>query len=149
MYLKRKSLLALIFGFFVSQLLLSCVKVKDLSYLQDVSSTSVEETVNSSIDASQYKLAPNDIISIKVVTHDINVTQMYNVDAVVTNQLSEASLYLNGYSLDLDGSIDFPNIGKIMLAGLTIEAASLNAISLESTSWKEPSKSVIFKSTTG
>jgi len=73
----------------------------------------------------EYKLQPNDVLSIKVLSVQPEMTESFNIiDPNNAFALSgPSSLYLSGYSLDREGNINLPTIGKLKVAGLTTSQA--------------------------
>lgn len=68
-----------------------------------------------------YKLQVNDVLSVKVLSAERELSEIYNIISP-TNGFGVAepgSLYLSGYSVDADGNINLPNVGKLKVAGLT------------------------------
>lgn len=106
-------------------LLTSCGQYKRFTYLQPAS-----ETSNDTIfikDFTAYKLQPADILKVDVLSMDKNVTQMFNKDITNNSTLysggAGGSYYLLGYSIDTDGNINLPVLGKLPVAGLTVTQA--------------------------
>lgn len=68
-----------------------------------------------------YKLQANDVISIKVLSVDPEMSDLFNI----TNPSSAfgvadpGSMFLSGYSIDDEGNINLPTVGKLKVAGLT------------------------------
>lgn len=72
-----------------------------------------------------YKLQVNDVLSVKVLSAERELSEIYNIISP-TNGFGVAepgSLYLSGYSVDSDGNINLPNVGKLKVAGLTTTQA--------------------------
>jgi polysaccharide export outer membrane protein len=104
----------------------SCGQYKRFTYIQPSAAT-MNDTVFIK-DFSQYKLQPADILKVDVLSIDKNVTEMFNKDASSTGSTGGAggTYYLMGYSVDPEGYINLPVLGKLQVAGLTVtEARSL------------------------
>lgn len=103
-------------------LLASCGQYKRFTYIQPSAANS-KDTVFIK-DFTEYKLQPADILKVDVLSMDKNVTQMFNKDmstsAVNTGGSGGGTYYLMGYSVDIDGNINLPVLGKLMVAGLTV-----------------------------
>lgn len=103
-------------------LLASCGQYKRFTYIQPSGANS-RDTIFSK-DFTAYKLQPADILKVDVLSLDKNVTEMFNKDvstsAVSTGGAGGGSYYLIGYSVDADGNINLPVIGKLKVAGLTV-----------------------------
>lgn len=94
---------------------------KNINYMQDVTSdTSWAMQVNNGI-----VIQPKDMISIIVSCREPSLAAIYNLPVASYQAGSEitstGSGYqkLLGYVVDNDGTIDFPNIGRIKVAGMT------------------------------
>ena len=105
----------------------SCVSQKKILYLQNEqmmdSITSVEYQNKRSFD---YKVQPGDILYIRVSSMDKNFSEFFNTantggtSSSGTNT-SGAGIYLNGFNVSDEGTIDFPYAGKIYVKDLTID----------------------------
>jgi polysaccharide biosynthesis/export protein len=100
----------------------SCVPLKNSIYLQgDIAKElkDLDEADKSRID--DYIVKPNDVLYITVNSLDETTSGFLNKNTGYT-QLPETpmSTSLLGYRVNLDGSIDFPFIGKIFVANLTL-----------------------------
>lgn len=111
--------------------LASCGTPKEIVYFQDIKG----ETTLRAEKAEPIRLKPTDQISVIVNSRDPQVTAMFNLpyytkrigdsqsltagNAVVASSQTGVS----GYTVDSDGYIDFPVLGKILVAGLTREEA--------------------------
>lgn len=85
--------------------------------------TATPTTFNTNIP--DYKLQINDVLSVKVLSAERELSEIYNIISP-TNGFGVAepgSLYLSGYSVDADGNINLPNVGKLKVAGLTTTQA--------------------------
>lgn len=101
----------------------SCVSVKRNIYLQGDLAKSINEVegaFNQSL--ADYIVKPHDNLYIRVTSLDSRSSEFLNNQAGFTAlPESPMSTSLLGYRVDLDGSIDFPFVGKIRVDGLTIE----------------------------
>lgn len=114
-------------------LLWSCSTPTNIAYLQDMDESQTIQAQH----VTPIRLKPMDQVSIIVNTRVPEVTAMFNMP-YYTNRIGETqsltssagSNYsisannISGYTLDAEGNIDFPVIGKINLAGMTREEAS-------------------------
>lgn len=95
--------------------LTSCASKKDLVYFQ---ADSVE--LNSSYELNAPKLQPGDILAISITADDVRATAPFNqVSPYQGGTLQNTNPFIPTYTIDTNGEIDFPKIGKIMLAGKT------------------------------
>ena len=105
--------------------LFSCVANREVVYFDDpdLNTSRPTDYVN---ERNDYKLQPRDVLSIKVKTVDLETSNYFNLgnsNGGGFMQLNPAGLYLNGYSLDNDGYIILPEVGKLYVGGLTVDEA--------------------------
>lgn len=69
----------------------------------------------------EYKLQPNDVLSIKVLSVQPELSEQFNI--INPNNAfgisGPSSLFLSGYSVNQNGNINLPNVGELKVAGLT------------------------------
>lgn len=128
--LHRKNLYKLSFFLFFSVFLMeSCSTPKDVAYFQDVTEEAVVIPNNGEI-----KIAPNDKLNIMVKTMDPALSALFNL-TVVTDRIGETPTMSTGvgtlkttsatsagvskYTVSPAGTIDFPVLGEIKVAGMT------------------------------
>ncbi len=98
-------------------MLASCSSTKDIAYFQDV-----EHGATTSVAHKQLTLLPEDKISILVNTRNQELTNSLNLPYVtrqIGNNTASTSQGMAGYTIDKDGYIYFPQIGKLHIAGMT------------------------------
>lgn len=102
-------------------LLNSCVSTDKLTYLQREDSTS--DTAVYPLQRSKYKVQPNDILNISIRSFDEETSRLFNSSETRTTNVNAGDLifYLTGYTIDLEGYIFMPVIGKVYVAGLNTE----------------------------
>lgn len=100
-------------------LIASCVTNKKLTYLQ--SEGTREEFI--AITPDTYKIQSYDNLFIRVVTPDPQLAGMFNTlpSSGSSYGMSELSADVLSYSVDLDGTIEVPYVGKFMVVGKTID----------------------------
>jgi polysaccharide export outer membrane protein len=106
----------------------SCIGNKDFIYLQN-KGTKSNDTANSfTIQNSEYHLKPGDILYIKLVTEDEKMNALFNPLSTGSMNMqmmqqggSGTPFYIMGYSLDKNGQLELPYIGKLDLKGKTVE----------------------------
>ncbi len=100
----------------------SCSTQKELSYLNNLDELGGENYFP--MDVPDYNVQPRDIlyVSVKAQTPEGALTEMLNDrnSANVSNIANEGSSYLIGYSVDPEGVVTLPLIGKVPVAGLTV-----------------------------
>ena len=103
-------------------LLTSCVKYKNLVYLNDST-----DRFYYSYATQNYKVRPFDILSIQLNSLEQNTSRYFDEDFSSEGgsggggQGIGANLYLNGYIVSDSGNIDLPLVGKVQVAGLTTD----------------------------
>ena len=105
----------------------SCVPVESMIYLQPEGDTSVEVF---EYDKKEYQLQMNDILDVKISSLNPEVNSLFNASSMGTMQVAQATaqtggdlFYITGYSIDQDGNIDIPFVGKVDVLGLTLNEA--------------------------
>ena len=134
----------------------ACATPANIVYFQD--SVSGETYVPA--EERPICLKPMDQVSIIVNSRDPQVTAMFNLPYYtyrigeaqsVTSLAGSSSSFtasnsISGYTVDSEGYIDFPVIGKVKVAGLTREqtAAYIKTLLIESKQIKDPAVTVEF-----
>ena len=110
--------------FIVAILLLSgCVGKRNINYLQNKALSQGTSTLFEN-RKFEYRLQINDVISIRVMGLDKETHGYFNVEGQDGfSAFSEVGLYVNGYSVDNQGNIQMPTVGKIPVQGLTVGEA--------------------------
>lgn len=103
-------------------LLGACSTSRQIPYFQDLRPG---EVVPSSPGLSEIRIRPKDKLSILVNSQDPRLTNLFNLP-IVSQQVGQESSYnyargLSGYTVDSDGCIDFPVVGRISVGGMTRE----------------------------
>lgn len=100
----------------------SCSTPKDIAYIQNVDYGKTEVAVN----LNEIKIQPHDQISIVVSCKEKELAELFNLvqsnKRVGTSQSSNGEMSL--YTIDSNGDIDFPILGKIHVSGLNREQIS-------------------------
>ncbi len=114
----------------VAMVMTSCVSQKKILYLQKEqmidSITSIEYQNKRSFD---YKVQPGDNLYIRVSSMDKNFSEFFNNSGNNSmgsgggtgNTSGNPSIYLNGFSVSDEGTINFPYAGTIYVKDLTID----------------------------
>lgn len=101
----------------------SCIPNRRLIYFPDRNFNSQDFT---HIDNKPvpYKLQPRDVLSINIKTLDIDAANYFNNSpGGQMLAFNEGIGFLMGHSIDENGTIKLPEIGKIKVAGLTVSEA--------------------------
>jgi polysaccharide export outer membrane protein len=101
----------------------SCVPQKKMLYLKEAQMAAENQSINYVNERSvNYKLQPGDNLFIRFVnTLDERSAALLN--SGVSQLTSDASIYLQSYTLDEEGCIEMPLVGKIELQNLTVDEA--------------------------
>lgn len=151
----RKTFRAALVAFSITGLA-SCATPANIAYFQDA----VRDTTMTAVQAEPIRLKPTDQISVIVNSRDPQVTAMFNLP-YYTNRIGETqtltstagtnsslsySNSISGYTVDSEGCIDFPIIGKIQVGGLTREetAGHIKQLLIGSKQIKDPVVTVEF-----
>lgn len=109
----------------------SCTVPKKVAYFQDVT----DATVIQLAEERQLKVKPEDKLAIVVKTKDGAISDLFNLpvmanrigtngsvngtSATFRNNLPDSSEGIATYTVDKDGNIDFPVLGRLHIAGMT------------------------------
>ncbi len=117
---KRSLYLKLSLVGIVIMFLHSCTSTKDIVYYQDVDSIEELEVP----PAKEIILSPGDKISVIVSCKDPKLTELFNL-TYVSQKLggSSGNGQVSVYTIDPEGFIDMPAIGKVHVAGVTRKEA--------------------------
>ena len=111
----------------LAMLFASCVPQKKMLYLKDAQMATENTSVNYINERSvNYKLQPGDNLYIRFINtiDEKSAASLTGENAGRSSYMSsEASIYLNSYTLDEDGRIELPLVGKIELQNLTVDQA--------------------------
>ena len=112
----------LVLSVFVAAMIMlmgSCKGSEQVAYFQNIDSISLAAS-RGLYDA---KIMPKDMVTITVSASDPKAVSPFNLSVSntlsATGQLSYAGGTLIGYLVDNDGTIDFPQVGRVHVAGLT------------------------------
>jgi polysaccharide export outer membrane protein len=113
----------ILFLFSIAALISSCTRYKNITYLNYVDPSTADSLFR--VKQKDYKLQPADILYIKVNSLDLSINEMFNKG--ITSQNTSYSylggFYILGYTIEPDGNIILPVLGKIPVAGLTVSQA--------------------------
>lgn len=98
----------------------SCVPINQLRYFNDMDEIN-EPTVNPRM---QKLIMPFDKLYIRVLSIDLQTSQIFNTTEEMRSSSYGVSSGLLGYLVDEGGNINFPFVGKINVASLTTSEAS-------------------------
>jgi polysaccharide export outer membrane protein len=102
----------------------SCVPQKKIKYLQREQESDTTTFNPVKLDVN-YLIQTRDNLYIKVYSLDPNASMFFNKQGTgggnYNDYANDASIYLNSYSVDDEGNIEFPIIGKISVKGKTVK----------------------------
>lgn len=109
-------------------LLNSCISNSSLVYLQNLQNdSSLANDQLISYDISEYQLQYNDIISIDIKTTVPFINEAFQFqDGNFMRQGIQANsdvYYMTGYTVDKEGQVDLPILGKVNVSGATLDEA--------------------------
>lgn len=119
-------------GFYKAFLLLvvavavtSCYSKKELVYLQDKNFSTLYPTQIKN-RRPDYKIQPNDVLYVTIQNPDTETYSFFNVgnETIGSRGGNEATLFLLGHSVNQEGSISIPLLGKIKVVNLTLDEAT-------------------------
>lgn len=97
-----------------------CVSQKKIKYLQ-------QEPKKDSVliwqlkKAAEYRVQASDNLYISIKSLSEKANEIFNQQMGATEMTSDASIYLNSYTVSRDGNINFPVIGKVFVLDMTVE----------------------------
>ena len=124
--------------------LFSCVGKKKFLYVQNPSFYS---TTPYTVETQKtiYKLQQGDIISLQIKDATGRASEQLSLQTGGGNPFmapNEMMMYLNGYTIDLQGNISIPAIGKVHIEGLTIQEVEAKIYTLVNEYYKNPTVAV-------
>jgi polysaccharide export outer membrane protein len=101
-------------------LISSCVPTKRLTYLQEPTGNEINTY---KLQRSAYPIQVNDILNITVRSFDSETSQYFNIANASQNMgpAGDVFFYLQGYSVNLSGTIDIPMLGTISVINKTTD----------------------------
>tara|TARA_B100000902_G_scaffold399095_1_gene468369 strand:+ start:1358 stop:2128 length:771 start_codon:yes stop_codon:yes gene_type:complete len=103
-------------------LIQACTPTSKITYLND----SKIEKANESPVPPKHNLEIGDILMVKVISRNEESNDLFNIEANPNNAntaLTAANLYLNGFTISQEGTIDIPNVGEVNVLNQTLEEA--------------------------
>lgn len=125
-----------VLGLAISLSLFSCVSNEKLIYMQELEGSAgplVESSVKYPYVTEKYLLQVNDIVEITIKTTDPTLNLVFgavsndpqNQAAMAGGQGAGDAFFMIGYTVEDDGTVEIPLIGKINIEGKTTEEAKL------------------------
>ena len=100
----------------------SCSTPQQITYFQDLHPGESELSLTAPVEIT---IRPKDKLSVLVNSQDQRLTNLFNLP-IISQQVGLETSYgtnrgMSGYTVDSNGDIDFPVLGKIHIAGMTRE----------------------------
>jgi polysaccharide export outer membrane protein len=111
-----------LFIFVIATVFSSCVPQKRIKYLQKQQNKDTVMYYPAKMDAN-YRIQVKDNLYIRVYSLDPNSSLFFNKQSSggsYNDFANDASIYLNSYSVDDEGNIEFPIIGKVTVKGMNV-----------------------------
>ncbi len=104
----------------------SCTQHKKIIYFHNLPEEN-DTTQHYSNNQPSYTLKSGDIIFIKVISINEEISNMFNINTGAINYTfySDAGMYINGFSINDTGYVNAPVLGHIKVAGFTVDEAQL------------------------
>ncbi|MFR9644353.1 MAG: polysaccharide biosynthesis/export family protein, partial [Rikenellaceae bacterium] len=103
---------------FVVLMWCSCASHKEVAYLQGISDVEYSQDITIPYEV---KIKPDDLIAIMVNSRDPELAQLFNLPLIsyqVNSKLTGQNRVL-GYLVDKSGCINFPQLGRIEIVGMS------------------------------
>lgn len=108
----------------MAMLFASCVPQKKMLYLKEAQMAAENQSINYVNERSiNYRLQPGDNLYIRFINTVDERTAAAMSGESTRSLSSDASIYLQSYTLDEEGCIEMPLVGKIELLNLTVDEA--------------------------
>ncbi|MBU2652340.1 MAG: polysaccharide biosynthesis/export family protein [Bacteroidetes bacterium] len=118
--MRIKSALSFIGLLGILLMIASCVPQKKIIYLQSALENDTISVYQNELKAD-YKVQPGDILYIRVTSMDDKANNYLNQGERQTQQYTDATLYLEGYTVNDSGYIDFPLVGSFFVLNQTTQ----------------------------
>jgi polysaccharide biosynthesis/export protein len=100
--------------------LTSCIPTKRIRYLQDPKDIKEARTDFKKPEAPLYLVHKGDNLYVRVISLD-EKNNYFTESAGINNYYTDLGIYLNSYTVNDSGFVEFPLIGKMMVKDLTVE----------------------------
>ncbi len=100
----------------------ACTPIEKITYLNN---SKLGEWEISPIPPKHH-LEVGDVLIVKVISRNQESNTLFNLETntnSVNQKITEANLYLNGFTINQEGFIDIPNVGPIYVLNQTLEEA--------------------------
>ena len=103
----------------------SCSTTEQLTYLKDIDEAGPESFFP--LEKPEYRIQKQDILYVRFITLNEEMNSILNMETGrQTTQMfqNETSLFINGYTVNEEGNISIPIVGKVNVVGKTIDEAT-------------------------
>ena len=108
-----------------SLMMISCIPHKKLLILQGQSKEDTTSQYKNDRSLT-YRIQTGDNLFIRVISLDEKTAMMFNATGESSNAYTtDASIYLNSYTVSEIGNIEFPLVGQIFVQNLTVEEVKI------------------------
>jgi polysaccharide export outer membrane protein len=127
----KKQYLTILLPLFLLLFLASCVSNKKFIYLQDKGNVKTDSNGVMPVMPYAYKLQKGDILYISLTTEDEKLNRIFVPGAaggqmmMQQQGISGSLLYFIGFTIDKNGEIEFPYLGKIKVSEMEVEQAKI------------------------
>ena len=113
LFLSKKSLVLFLIPF-----IFSCTPKKDILYYQNIEMMAQEK-----LNSYEIRIQPDDLLKINISAEDPTITAPFNLNPSNVGSSgggsASSSSGITNYLVDADGYIDFPELGRLKLSGMT------------------------------
>jgi len=105
----------------------ACTPMSKITYLND----SQLGKLDVSPIPPKHHLEIGDVLMVKVISRNEESNNLFNLETntnSVSPTLTAANLYLNGFTISQEGTIDIPNVGEVLVLNQTLEEAELTIL---------------------
>ncbi len=105
--------------------LTSCVSNKKFLYIQDKGNVKMDSTQHIYIEPYNYKIQNGDILYISLLSEDEKINKLFVPSAQGQGQggMVGSPYYFTGFTVDPEGKVELPYVGKVVVGGLDLDAA--------------------------
>ncbi len=112
--------------FVMALLLSSCVSNKRFIYLQDKGNVKMDSTEHIQVPSYNYKIQKGDILYISLLSEDDKINKLFVPSAQGQGMMGMgmgSPYYFTGFTVDAEGKVELPYVGKVLVAGLDLDGA--------------------------
>ena len=114
------------FALLLTILLSSCVSNKRFIYLQDKGNVKMDSSQHIQVPSYNYKIQKGDILYISLLSEDDKINKLFVPSAQGQGMMGMgmgSPYYFTGFTVDPEGRVELPYVGKVNVAGLDLDGA--------------------------